>query len=67
VLKGRTFSARYLRRFLMKNGRFRDAQIRGILRKAESGVPISELCREHGMSRVSFSKWRSKYGGFPFR
>ena len=51
----------------MKNGRFRDAQIRGILRKAESGVPISELCREHGISRVSFSKWRSKYGGLPFR
>tara|TARA_B110000093_G_scaffold6054_1_gene5778 strand:+ start:152 stop:385 length:234 start_codon:yes stop_codon:yes gene_type:complete len=35
----------------------------GILRQAESGVPVSELCREHGMSSASFYKWRSKYGG----
>jgi putative transposase len=33
------------------------------LRQAESGVPVSELCREHGMSSASFYKWRSKYGG----
>ncbi|MDO7722731.1 MAG: IS3 family transposase, partial [Loktanella sp.] len=43
--------------------RFSDAQIMGILRQAESGVPVSELCREHGMSSASFYKWRSKYGG----
>ena len=47
----------------MKNGRFSDAQIMGILKQAESGVPISELCREHGMSNASFYKWRAKYGG----
>ena len=47
----------------MKNGRFSDAQIMGILKQAESGVPISELCREHGMSSASFYKWRAKYGG----
>jgi|TARA_B110000090_G_scaffold161919_1_gene178724 putative transposase len=35
----------------------------GILRQAESGVPVSELCREHGMSSASFYKWRSRYGG----
>jgi len=35
----------------------------GILKQAESGVPISELCREHGMSNASFYKWRAKYGG----
>ena len=35
----------------------------GILRQAEIGVPVSELCREHGMSSASFYKWRSKYGG----
>jgi len=34
----------------MKNGRFSDAKIMGILRQAESGVPVTELCREHGMS-----------------
>ena len=47
----------------MKTGRYSDAQIMGILKQAESGVPISELCREHGMSNVSFYKWRAKYGG----
>ena len=45
----------------MKNGRFSDAQIMGILRQAASGVPVSELCREHGMSSASFYKWRAKW------
>lgn len=35
----------------------------GILKQAESGVPVSELCREHGMSSASFYKWRAKFGG----
>ena len=47
----------------MKTGRFSDGQIMGILKQAESGVPVSELCREHGMSSASFYKWRAKYGG----
>ena len=47
----------------MKTGRYSDAQIMGILKQAESGVPISELCREHRMSKASFYKWRAKYGG----
>ena len=47
----------------MKTGRYSDAQIMGILKQAESGVSISELCREHGMSNASFYKWRAKYGG----
>ncbi len=47
----------------MKNKRYSDAQIMGILKQAESGVPVSELCREHGMSNASFYKWRAKFGG----
>jgi len=47
----------------MKNGRFSDAQIMGILKQAEGGVPVSDLCREHGMSSASFYKWRAKFGG----
>ena len=47
----------------MKTARFSDAQIMGILRQAESGVLVCELCREHSMSSASFYKWRSKYGG----
>jgi len=48
---------------LMKMTRYSEPQILAILRQAESGVPVSELCREHGMSNASFYKWRSKYGG----
>ncbi len=47
----------------MKKTRYSDARIMGILKRAESGVPVSELCREHGMSSASFYKWRSKFGG----
>ena len=46
----------------MKIGRFNEPQILGILKQAESGIPVSELCREHGMSSTSFYKWRAKYG-----
>ena len=47
----------------MKNGRYSDAQIMSILKQAEGGVPVSELCREHGMSSASFYKCRAKFGG----
>ena len=47
----------------MKNGRFSDAQIMGLLKQAESGVPVSELCRDHGMGSARFYKWRAKVGG----
>ena len=43
--------------------KYNESQILGILKQAESGVPVAELCREHGMSNASFYKWRSKYGG----
>ena len=47
----------------MKNGRFSDTQIMGILKQAEGGVPVTELCREHGMSSAIFYKWRAEFGG----
>ena len=47
----------------MKTSRFTDSQIITILKQAEAGTPVPELCREHGMSSASFYKWRAKYGG----
>ena len=47
----------------MKMTRYSEPQILAILRQAEGGVPVFELCREHGTSNASFYKWRSKYGG----
>ena len=47
----------------MKTSRYTEAQILAILRQAEGGMPVAELCREHGMSSASFYKWRAKYGG----
>ncbi|WP_419779002.1 IS3 family transposase [Maridesulfovibrio sp.] len=47
----------------MKKSRYSDSQILSILKQAENGVPVAELCREHGMSSATFYKWRSKYGG----
>lgn len=47
----------------MKKSRFSDNQILSILKQAESGIPVPELCREHGMSSATFYNWRSKYGG----
>lgn len=47
----------------MKKTKFTDSQIMGILKQAENGVPVAELCREHGMSSTAFYKWRARYGG----
>lgn len=47
----------------MKKSRFSESQIINILKHAETGAPVPELCREHGISSSLFYKWRSKYGG----
>tara|TARA_R100001143_G_C3335745_1_gene121718 strand:+ start:54 stop:320 length:267 start_codon:yes stop_codon:yes gene_type:complete len=47
----------------MRKSRFTDSQILGILKQNEQGVPVPELCREHGMSSAQFYKWRAKFGG----
>ena len=47
----------------MKRKRFSEEQIIGILKEAEAGVPLGDLCRLHGMSSASFYAWRKKYGG----
>jgi putative transposase len=47
----------------MKKSRFSESQIIAILKQAEAGTPVPELCREHGMSSALLYKWRSRYGG----
>ena len=47
----------------MKKSRFTDSQIIAILKEAESGVRVPDLCRTHGMSDATFYKWRAKFGG----
>jgi len=47
----------------MKKSKYNESQIISILKEAESGVPVTELCRKHGMSDASFYNWRAKYGG----
>ena len=47
----------------MKTSRYTEAQILAILRQAEGGMPVAQLCRNHGMSNASFYTWRAKYGG----
>lgn len=43
--------------------RFSEEQIIGFLKQAEAGVPVKELCRQHGFSGASFYTWRAKFGG----
>lgn len=47
----------------MKKSRFSDSQILAILKQAETGTPVPDLCREHGISTATFYKWRAKFGG----
>ena len=47
----------------MKRARFNEEQIIGVLKEAETGAKVSELCRRHGISDATFYTWRSKYGG----
>jgi len=47
----------------MRKSRFNEGHIVSILKEAELGIPVVELCRKHGMSDATFYKWRSQYGG----
>jgi len=47
----------------MKRKRFTEEQIISILKEFDSGTSAKDLCRKHGISPVTFYKWRSKFAG----
>ncbi len=47
----------------MRQSRFTEAQIAGILKESETGMNNREICRKYGISAQTFYTWRSKYGG----
>lgn len=47
----------------MKKSRYNEEQIIAVLKEADAGMKVQDLCRKHGISDVTFYKWRSKYGG----
>ena len=47
----------------MRKSRFTESQIVAILKEGESGMPVAEVLRKHGISKGTYFLWRSKYGG----
>ncbi len=47
----------------MKKSKFSESQIFNILKEAETGIPVVDICRKHSIGNATFYKWRAKYGG----
>ncbi len=47
----------------MKRSRFTETQIISILKEADAGVKVKDICRRHGFSDATYYNWKSKYGG----
>ena len=47
----------------MKRSRFTEAQILAVLKEADAGRSVGEICRKHGISDQTYYNWKAKYGG----
>jgi putative transposase len=47
----------------MRRSRFTEAEIIGVLKEADAGANVGELCRRVGIAQTTFYRWRKRYGG----
>lgn len=47
----------------MRKSKFTESQIVAVLKEGETGIPVADLCRQHGISNATYSVWKSKYAG----
>lgn len=43
--------------------RFTDEQMIGVVKEAEAGMKVADLCRKHGISDATYYNWKAKFGG----
>lgn len=46
----------------MRKSRFSESQIRAILKEADAGMKVEDICRQYGISNGTYYNWKSKYG-----